>query len=417
MTEYAIIGTQWGDEGKGKVVDWFAENRGIKYVVRFNGGNNAGHTVCVGDEEYKFHLLPSGVLHPNIINIIGNGVVIDPNVLVEELDGLESRGCEVNLRVSEAAHLIMHYHRIIDGIEGGSIGTTGRGIGPAYEDKIGRRGIRVYDLMDKEIFRKKLSGILERKNQILTRLYNKSPLQTDEILEEYLSLFERFRQRVCDTSILLHGAQAKDENIVFEGAQGTMLDVDHGTSPFTTSSNTTVGGIDTGTGITAVLDRVVGVVKAYTTRVGGGPLPTELKDETGERMQQKGKEVGTTTGRTRRCGWLDTVIVRHASRVNGLDEIAVTKLDVLDTFDTLRICTAYISDNGTTKEFHSGLNFERCSPVYEELPGWLKDISNVRSYEGLPDNAKRYLSRIEELTGLPIGIVSIGPGRERTIVK
>jgi len=416
MTGYAIIGAQWGDEGKGKIVDWLAEKEKIKYVVRFNGGNNAGHTVVIGGQEYKFHLLPSGVLHPDIINVIGNGVVIDPKVLIEELDALEPT-YYVNLRISEHAHLIMPYHILLDKLQNPHIGTTGRGIGPAYEDKIGRRGIRVCDLMDKETFREKLTRNLEMKNQILTKIYNHPPLSVDEILREYLPLGERFKRCVCDTSLLLYDAQGRDENILFESAQGTMLDVDFGTYPYTTSSNPTIGGICTGTGIRATLDRVIGVTKAYTTRVGGGPLPTELKDEIGEEITKRGKEFGATTGRKRRCGYLDTVIVRDARRINGFDELAVTKLDVLGFLRTIKICNAYSYNGETVKDFSASLDLDKCQPVYEELPGWEVDISNVRNWRDLHPNAKRYVSRIEELVGTSASIISVGPEREQTILK
>lgn len=417
MAEYAVIGGQWGDEGKGKIVDWLAENEKVKYVVRFNGGNNAGHTVWVGSDEYKFHLLPSGILHPEIVNVIGNGVVIDPSVLVGELDSIESRGHKVNLRISESANLIMPYHRVLDGIEGGKIGTTGRGIGPCYEDKVARRGITVHDLMNDGVFREKLLKNMEMKNQILTKIYDQKPLSTDEIFDSYSALSERFRQYVCDVSLILYEAKCKDENILFEGAQGTMLDVDHGTKPYTTSSNPTIGGIFTGTGIRPNLDTVLGVMKAYTTRVGGGPFPTELNDETGKKIQEIGKEVGTTTGRNRRCGWLDTVIGRYASRINGFDELAITKLDVLGFLPVIKVCTAYNYNNKEIKEISSGINLEECSPVYEEWPGWREDISNIRNYRDLPENTKRYLSRIEELTETPVSIISVGPEREQTILK
>lgn len=417
MTEYAIIGTQWGDEGKGKVVDLLAHMLHINYVARYNGGNNAGHTVNIGGDEYKFHLLPSAVLHPGIINVIGNGVVVNPKVLFEELERLESKGHKVNLRISEAANLIMPYHIVIDGIEGGGLDTTRRGIGPCYEDKVGRRGIRVCDLMDKETFREKLSKNLEKKNLILTKIYNQQPLSFDEIYNEYIALGEKFKQYVCDTSLLLDKAQSKHEDILFESAQGTMLDVDFGSHPYTTSSNPTRGGIYIGTGITPKLNKVIGVVKAYTTRVGGGPLPTELKDETGEKIRERGKEFGTTTGRARRCGWEDTVVTRYAVRINGIDWIAITKLDVLSQFPTLQICYAYNYDGQTIEDFHSGLDLYKCSPIYEDLPGWLEDISNVRNYRHLPKNTKRYLSRLEELNKKRIGLVSVGPEREQTIIR
>ena len=417
MTEYAVIGGQWGDEGKGKIVDCLVENEKFKYVVRFNGGNNAGHTVIIGDQEYKLHLLPSGVLHPDTINVIGNGVVIDPKCLVQELEEIKSRGYNVNLTISERAHLIMPYHRIFDGIEGDQIGTTGRGIGPCYEDKIGRRGIRVCDLMDKETFRENLLANLQMKSQILTNIYHQNPLSIDEILDEYLFLGEKFRNYVSNTTLLLTDAQSKDQNILFEGAQGTMLDIDHGTYPYVTSSNPTVGGIYTGTGIRVNLDRVIGVGKAYTTRVGGGPFPTELKNEIGEKIREIGKEFGTTTGRERRCGWLDALILKYTSVVNGFDELAITKLDVLSFLDAIKICSTYFYKNEYFEDFPVGANLEECQPYYQELPGWSEAISNIRNYRDLPENTKRYLSRIEELTETPISIISVGPDREQTILK
>lgn len=417
MAVIAIVGGQWGDEGKGKIVDLETRERKIKYVVRFSGGDNAGHSVKRGKIVYKFRLLPSGILYPDVINIIANGVDINPKVLVGEIDELESNGHKINLRVSGNAHLIMPYHCILDGIEGDTIDTTRKGIGPCCEDKYGRRGIRVCDLLEEEVFREKLSKNLEMKNLILTRIYNQQPLSFDEIFNEYLHLGERLRQYVCDTSRLLYEAQLKGENILYESAQGTMLDPNFGTYPYTTSTHPTIGGISIGIGSRDRVDRVIGVMKAYTTRVGGGPFPTELKDEIGEKLREIGVEFGTVTGRLRRCGWEDSVIVRYSSRINGIDEIAVTKLDVLDQFPTIKVCTAYNYGNDRIEDIYPGIDLAKCSPIYEELPGWLTGISDIRDYNRLPDNTKRYLSRLEDLSGARIGIISVGPEREQTIIR
>ncbi|MDI6806884.1 MAG: adenylosuccinate synthase [Candidatus Aenigmarchaeota archaeon] len=438
MTIYAIIGGQWGDEGKGKIVDLIThlyadnEEKKIKYVARYAGGNNAGHTVQVGDDTYRFHLLPSGILHEDVINIIGDGVVIDPRVLVEEIEGLSSRGyrCD-NLKISEKANLIMPYHIILDTIEGGKVGTTGRGIGPAYTDKIARHGIRIGDVvdenneLDEQTFRRKLEEILPMKYKFLSNVYGselekhgiKLP-KLEDILKEYLFHVDKFKDKVTDTSSLLCKAKENGDNILIEGAQGTMLDIDQGTYPYVTSSNPSLGGIFTGTGVSLVPDKVIGVCKAYATRVGGGVFPTELKDEIGEKIRERGCEYGTTTGRPRRCGWLDVVALKYATRVNGFNEIAMMKLDVLSEFSTIKLCTKYEYNNGKIDYFPSRLSvLEKCRPLYEEFPGWQEDISSVRNYGDLPENAKGYVYEVEKFVGVPISVISVGARREQTIIR
>jgi adenylosuccinate synthase len=424
MANVVIVGTQWGDEGKGKIVDLLAGFADI--VVRFQGGNNAGHTMVVGGEQLITHLIPSGILQQKVC-IIGNGVVVDPSVLIEELDHLANRGIPINpdrLKISEKAHLIMPYHKQIDHarekLKGDKkIGTTGRGIGPAYEDKSTRRGIRFVDLLELEEFRDKLNAILDEKNFYLKNYFSAETLDGAQIVNQYKAYAKRLAPYVTNISVVIEKALKKGQQVLFEGAQGTHLDIDHGTYPFVTSSNTVAGSACCGSGIgpTAFTD-VIGIVKAYTTRVGKGPFPAELFDETGDRIQKKGAEFGATTGRRRRCGWLDTVILKNAVRLNGLTGLAVTKLDVLGGLDKLQICTAYDYKGEILKDFPASLKvLADCKPVYETLPGWKADISGIKDMMDLPVNVKGYLKRIEDLTQAPIHIASVGAERNQTIVK
>jgi adenylosuccinate synthase len=424
MSNIVVIGTQWGDEGKGKVVDVLAKK--ARMVVRFQGGNNAGHTMVVDGESFISHLIPSGILHPDKICLIGNGVVVDPGVLVQEIQHLRERGISVsphNLLVSENAHLIMPYHKLIDHgrekLKGDKkLGTTGRGIGPCYEDKATRRGIRFCDLIDQEIFQEKLSAILPEKNFYLKEFLKSETIDEDSIVKEYLPYTELLRPYVTNVSVVLNKAVKAGHSVLFEGAQGTHLDIDHGTYPFVTSSNTVAGNACCGAGIGPTqISGVIGMVKAYTTRVGAGPFPTELHDEIGDRIQERGAEFGATTGRRRRCGWLDTVVVRNSVRLNSLTGLAITKLDVLTGLETLKICTVYQCKQDQLPDFPAALKvLDQCTPVYEELPGWSDDITGIKDMDDLPENAKAYLKRIEELVETPIQIVSVGPGREHTMV-
>ena len=423
MPATVIVGTQWGDEGKGKVTDVFAEN--VDFVVRYQGGNNAGHTIVIGDERFALTLIPSGVLNPGVTPVIGNGTVVDPKVLLEEMAALAARDIDVSLvRLSANAHLIMPYHRKIDALQerflgSGQIGTTKRGIGPAYTDKFSRHGIRVQDLFDPKIFRDKLEAALKEKNKTLVKLYNQLPMDAEAIATEYLEYGRRLAEHVTDTSLLLAEALAAGKQVLFEGAQGTLLDIDHGTYPFVTSSNPTAGGATIGSGVgPTAIDKVVGVTKAYISRVGSGPFPTELDDEIGETMVEVGGEYGTVTGRRRRCGWLDAVALRYATRINGLTEIALTKIDVLSEFDTLRIGVAYEADGERYDELprqHRVLY--NCEPVYEEVPGWGTDISAAESFDDLPPAALDYIARVEELAGVPVSMVSVGPQRKATLTR
>jgi len=423
MSNKIVVGTQWGDEGKGKVTDMLASTADV--VVRFGGGNNAGHTVIVDDEKFELHLIPSGILYPEKECVIGNGVVIDPVVLVEEMEGLAKRGISLdNLYISETAHVIMPYHRLLDGLEEkrkgqDKIGTTGKGIGPTYTDKAARKGIRVIDLLDEDRFRKKLEKSLEYKNILLERVYNEEPFSVEEIIEEYKPSIEKIRSHVRNTSLLLDKKIKEDKKIFFEGAQGTLLDIDYGTYPYVTSSNPTAGGVCTGSGVGPVqIDDVIGVAKAYITRVGEGPFPTELKGEIGEKLREKGNEFGVTTGRPRRCGWLDIPVLKHAVRVNGLTEIVLTKVDILSGFEEIKVCTAYKNDDEVLEEFPA--DFEKLKdyePVYQKFEGWDEDISKVREYENLPENAKKYIEKIEDMVDTRISIIGIGPGREEAIIK
>jgi len=424
MSNVIVIGTQWGDEGKGKVVDVLADK--ARLVVRFQGGNNAGHTMVVDGESFISHLIPSGILHPDKVCLIGNGVVVDPGVLIEEIEHLRGRGISINpanLIISENAHLIMPYHRLIDHgrerVKGDKkLGTTGRGIGPCYEDKVTRRGIRFCDLLDEEIFKDKLSFILGEKNFYLKEFLKSETIDEAAVLAEYLPYAETLRPHVANVSVLVSEAIKAGHHVLFEGAQGTHLDIDHGTYPYVTSSNTVAGNACCGGGIGPTrIDAVVGMVKAYTTRVGAGPFPTELEDEIGDRLQERGAEFGATTGRRRRCGWLDTVVVRNAARLNGLTGIAMTKLDVLSGLDTLKIATAYQYKNDTLTEFPPSIKvLEGCEPVYEELPGWTEDLTEAKHLEDLPENARNYVKRVEELVETPVQIISVGPGRQQTMV-
>jgi adenylosuccinate synthase len=416
-----LLGAQWGDEGKGKATDILGDK--VKYVVRYQGGNNAGHTVVIGDQKYALHLLPSGILTPTCIPVIGNGVVIDPAVLLEEIRGLNERGVDTsNLKISTNAHLITPYHRTIDKVSErflgkAKIGTTGRGIGPAYADKINRIGIRVQDLFDPSILRQKIEGALKDKNQVLVKVFNRKGLEIDEILKEYLEYAEILRPYVTDTSLLLNQALERGENILLEGSQGTLLDVDHGTYPFVTSSNPTAGGASTGSGIGPTkISRVIGIVKAYTTRVGSGPFPTELFDEDGEKLRSIGGEVGVTTGRARRCGWYDAPIARYAVRINGLTDFFLTKLDVLTGWEKIPVCVAYEIDGRRVEELPaSQSDFHHAKPIYEYLPGWSEDISKARKLSDLPIDAQGYIKFLEKISGAPISAIGVGPGRDETI--
>ena len=423
VANIVIIGTQWGDEGKGKIVDLLAEYADL--VVRFQGGNNAGHTMVVNDKQFISHLVPSGILQGKTC-IIGNGMVVDPEVLIEEIDYLIKEGISVTadqLRISEKAHVIMPYHRAVDlareAMKGDKkIGTTGRGIGPCYEDKATRRGVRFIDLQDSEVFYEKVSTLLKEKNFYLENYLGAESLELDGIIEQYTACAERLAPHVANISVSISDAVKTGKQVLFEGAQGTHLDIDHGTYPFVTSSNTLSGNACCGSGVGPKdITGVVGVVKAYTTRVGAGPFPTELLDETGDRMQQKGVEFGATTGRKRRCGWLDLVMVNNAVRLNGLTGLAITKLDVLDGFETLNICTGYEVNGERIKDFPASLKtLAACKPIYETLPGWPEDITGCTRLEGLPENTRNYLNRLEEITETPIEIVSVGPGRDQTIL-
>src|SRR5665648_1061970 len=423
MPAVVVLGAQWGDEGKGKATDQLSSR--VDYVVKFNGGNNAGHTVVIDGEKYALHLLPSGILSPGVTLVIGNGVVVDIGVLFGELDALDVRGVDTSrLVVSSPAHVLAPYHQTIDKVSERflgtrRIGTTGREIGPAYADKINRMGVRVQDLFDEHILAQTVEGALDQKNHLLVKVYNRRAITVEETVEQLLSYADRLRPMVADTPLMLNKALDAGRVVLFEAGQATMLDVDHGTYPFVTSSSATAGGACTGSGVGPTrIDRVVGVIKAYTTRVGEGPFPTELLDEAGEQMRANGQEFGTTTGRPRRCGWFDAVIARYAVRVSGISDFAVTKLDVLTGFDTLKICVGYRVGEEITREFpQSQKIFKQSQPVYEEMPGWNEDLTEVRRFEDLPEAAKNYIQRIEELTGVPATLVAIGPGREQTIVR
>jgi adenylosuccinate synthase len=429
MPNVVVVGAQWGDEGKGKIVDLLTEHAQV--VVRFQGGNNAGHTLVVGGQKTVLHLIPSGVLHPGKTCVIGNGCVIDPTVLMKEIDGLRSRGFlqdSAQMMISEHAHVICPWHKHLDALReksrgGGAIGTTGRGIGPAYEDKVARRGIRVRDLLDGDRLRRRIKERLPDALEEISRLARASKtdeplLDAEAIASELLVLGNRLKEFVGDASLFLSEHVRKGTRIMFEGAQGTLLDVDHGTYPYVTSSNTVAGNAAVGSGLgPTAIDKVMGITKAYTTRVGGGPFPTELTDATGERLRKIGDEFGATTGRPRRCGWLDTVVLRYATRVNGLWGLALTKMDVLSGLDTLKICTAYELDGQRLTEMPGDLeDLSRVTPVYEELPGWEQPLAGARTVDDLPAAAQRYVRRIEEIVGIPVVCISVGAERGETIV-
>ncbi len=424
MENLVVVGTQWGDEGKGKVVDLLTA--GADMVVRYQGGNNAGHTLVVGGKKFIFHLIPSGILYEDKTCLIGNGVVVDPEVLLGEIARLKDAGVNVGpqrLVLSEKAHLIMPYHKAIDAAREAlkgkvKIGTTGRGIGPCYEDKAARVGIRAIDLTEPEALKEKIRTNLKEKNFYLEKFLGAKPLDPQSVIESYLKMADQLSPYLGDVSLTLYEAANKGKSILFEGAQGTHLDVDHGTYPFVTSSNPVAGTICSGAGIGPnILRHIIGVVKAYTTRVGAGPFVTELEDETGNYIQERGAEFGSTTGRRRRCGWLDLVVVRDSARINGLTALAITKLDVLTGLDKLRICVEYELDGKRIQARPASLSaMARCRPIYKELDGWKEDISGVRELSDLPPEAKTYLKEIEEITGVPISLVSVGPGREETII-
>lgn len=423
MANVVIVGAQWGDEGKGKVVDIYTEY--ADNIVRYQGGNNAGHTLVVGDEKVVLHLIPSGILHEGKRCIIGNGVVLDPEVFIQEITKLKQGGRikdDSCLLLSESLHIIMPYHKRIDiareaSIGDRKIGTTGRGIGPCYEDKIGRRGIRLMDLVNKDVFARKLKEYLTEKNFLLEQMFNEGPCHFDEIYKEYSAYADILRKYMADTALFLSKELQGGKKALFEGAQGTLLDIDYGTYPFVTSSSTCAGGACTGSGASPRdINEIIGISKAYVTRVGSGPFPTELFDADGEQLRQSGGEFGSTTGRPRRCGWFDAMVIRYAVRINGLTGIALTKLDVLSGFETIKICTGYTLNGKALESLPAALeDFENCQPVYEELPGWNADITGARTFEELPANARSYVQRLQELAGCQIVMVSVGPRRDQTI--
>lgn len=423
MSAFIVLGAQWGDEGKGKMTDYLAEEADV--VVRFQGGNNAGHTVEVADRQYKLHLIPSGILYDDKVNVIGNGVVVDPKALFEEIEYLENEGVKVTpdkLIISDRAHLIMPYHKVLDKLKEkargkNDIGTTGKGIGPCYTDKFERCGIRVCDLLHENVFEEKLKENVEMKNSYITKVLGGEALNFEEILSEYKEFAKKIKPFVKDTSVKVYDSIKEGKDVLFEGAQGMLLDIDYGTYPYVTSSNTTAGGVSNGAGIGPnLITNAVGVTKAYTTRVGKGPFPTELNDETGEWIREKGHEYGVTTGRSRRCGWLDLVIVKSAVRVSGLTSLAVTKVDTLAGLDKIKVCVGYKFEDKVIDYFPASLeDLAKCEPIYEEFEGWDDSIANARSYEEIPENAKKYLAKISEVTGAKISIISVGPKRDQTI--
>lgn len=423
MPAVLITGAQWGDEGKGRATDLLGSR--VDYVVKFNGGNNAGHTVVIGDEKYALHLLPSGILTPGVTPIIANGVVVDLAVLKQELDALNERGVDTSkLKVSANAHVITAYHRTLDKVTERflgkrQIGTTGRGIGPAYADKINRVGIRIQDIFDESILRQKVEAALEFKNQVLVKIYNRRAIGVDEVVEELLSFRELLEPMVCDTGLMLHEAIRDDKTVLFEAGQATMLDIDHGTYPFVTSSNATAGGASTGSGLPPhKIDRVIAVIKAYTTRVGAGPFPTELFDEMGEQLARVGHEYGTTTGRLRRCGWYDAPMARYAARINGVTDFVLTKLDVLSGIETIPVCVAYDVNGVRHDEMPvNQTDFHHAKPIYQEFPGWAEDISGARRFEDLPKNAQDYIIALEKMSGSRMSAIGVGPEREQVVVR
>jgi adenylosuccinate synthase len=424
MPAIVVIGAQWGDEGKGKASDLLGGR--VQWVVRYQGGNNAGHTVVLPDgQHFALHLLPSGILTPGVTNVIGNGVVVDPGALIDELGGLEERGVDTaGLLISADAHLIMPYHVAIDRVTErylgkSKIGTTGRGIGPCYQDKVSRIGVRFQDVLDEKIFRQKVEAALDLKNQILVKVYNRRALDPEQVVDAVMTQVEGFADRIADTRLLLNQALEHGETVLLEGSQGTMLDVDHGTYPFVTSSNPTSGGACAGAGIGPNrITAVLGILKAYTTRVGSGPFPTELLDEMGERLRKSGGEFGVTTGRSRRTGWFDAVIARYAARVNGITDYFLTKLDVLSGLERVPVCVAYEVDGFRVDDMPmTQTDVHHATPIYEELDGWFEDLSECRTFEELPRAAQNYVHRLEELSGARISVIGVGPGRDQTIVR
>ncbi|CDM12586.1 adenylosuccinate synthase [Staphylococcus epidermidis] len=420
MSSIVVVGTQWGDEGKGKITDFLAEQADV--IARFSGGNNAGHTIQFGGETYKLHLVPSGIFYKDKLAVIGNGVVVDPVALLKELDGLNERGISTdNLRISNRAQVILPYHLAQDEYEerrrgDNKIGTTKKGIGPAYVDKAQRIGIRMADLLEKETFERRLKENIEYKNAYFKGMFNETCPTFDEIFDEYYAAGQRLKDYVTDTAKILDDANVADEKVLFEGAQGVMLDIDHGTYPFVTSSNPVAGNVTVGTGVGPTsVSKVIGVCKSYTSRVGDGPFPTELFDEDGHHIREVGREYGTTTGRPRRVGWFDSVVLRHSRRVSGITDLSINSIDVLTGLDTVKICTAYELDGEKITEYPANLDqLRRCKPIFEELPGWTEDITGCRSLDELPENARNYLERISELCGVHISIFSVGPDREQT---
>ncbi|GAB2647810.1 adenylosuccinate synthase [Nocardia goodfellowii] len=424
MPAIVLIGAQWGDEGKGKATDLLGGR--LQWVVRYQGGNNAGHTVVLPNgDKFALHLIPSGILTPGVTNVIGNGVVVDPGVLLTELAGLEERGVDTSgLLLSADAHLIMPYHVAIDKVTerflgNKKIGTTGRGIGPCYQDKVARVGVRVADVLDEKILTQKVEAALEFKNQVLVKIYNRRALDPQQVVDEVLEKAEGFKHRIADTRLQLNEALERGETVLLEGSQGTLLDVDHGTYPYVTSSNPTAGGAAVGSGVGPnKITTVLGILKCYTTRVGSGPFPTELFDQFGEFLAKNGGEVGVTTGRARRCGWFDAVIARYATRVNGVTDYFLTKLDVLSGLDTVPICVAYEVDGKRVEQMPTTqTDFHHAKPIYEEMPGWWEDISAAKTFDQLPANAQAYVLRLEELSGARISCIGVGPGRDQTIVR
>lgn len=423
MSTVVIVGAQWGDEGKGKVIDYLAAEAEV--VVRGQGGNNAGHTVVVGDKKYALHLIPSGILYPETINVIGNGVVFDPEGFLKEVEKLEAQGVSTkNIKISDRAHVIFPYHKVIDALAEKArgdqmIGTTKKGIGPCYMDKVERSGIRICDLMDKEVFIQKVTAQIEKKNKIIEKIYDGEPVDKDEIIQKYLEYAEKIRPYVDDTTVIVYDGVKNNKKVLFEGAQGTLLDIDLGTYPYVTSSHPISGGFTIGSGIGPnMIEEVLGIAKAYTTRVGKGPFVTEEDNETGDKIRVAGNEFGTTTGRPRRCGWFDAVMVKYSARINGMTSIALMLLDVLTGFEKIKICTGYKLGDKVIQNFPASLkDLSKCEPIYEEIEGWSEDISEAKSFEELPENAKKYIEKIEELIEIPVKIVSIGPKRSETIVR
>lgn len=422
MPVHVIVGAQWGDEGKGKIVDHLSEN--VDIVARYQGGANAGHTVVIGEQEYILHLIPSGIFNPEVTCIIGNGVVVDPAALLEEIAMLRSFGLDIRRRlfISHNAHLIMPYHKLLDKLReenNSKIGTTGRGIGPAYIDKFTRTGIRIVDLLDRDALSRKIKTNLEEKNKLLRQIYGETELNVDSMIEQYQEFDKQIDEFITDTSFYLNNALAEGKTVLAEGAQGALLDIDHGTYPYVTSSNPTSGGACTGLGIPpTAITNVTGIVKAYTTRVGNGPFPTELTGDEGDKLRTWGKEYGATTGRPRRCGWFDAMLLKYSAQVNGMQDMAITKLDVLSHLDEIAVCTAYEVNGKKLKTFPTDeKQLENLKPVYETLPGWKQSLTEMKHYADLPDNAKRYVGRLEELIGIPARIISVGARRDQTVFK